>query len=67
MGQFGVETERTLIIGDTTHDLQMAINASVSGLGVTYGVHPRKKLESLVPLACVESVMKLRLWLNTNI
>ena len=44
MGQFGVETERTLMIGDTTHDLQMAINASVSGLGVTYGVHPRKNL-----------------------
>jgi len=44
MGQFGVETERTLMIGDTTHDLQMAINASVSGLGVTYGAHPRKNL-----------------------
>jgi len=55
------------MIGDTTHDLQMAINASVSGLGVTYGAHPREKLESLVPLACIENVMKLRSWLNTNI
>jgi len=67
MGQFGVKSERTLMIGDTTHDLQMAINASVSGLGVTYGAHPREKLESLVPLACIENVMKLRSWLNTNI
>jgi len=47
--------------------LQMAINANVSGLGVTYGAHPRKNLESLIPLACIESVMKLRSWLNTNI
>ncbi|MEE8151064.1 MAG: HAD-IA family hydrolase [Nitrosomonadaceae bacterium] len=67
MRQLGVETRRTLMIGDTTHDLQMAINANVSGLGVTYGAHSRKNLESLVPLACIESVMKLRSWLNTNI
>ena len=67
MGEFGVKTERTLMIGDTSHDLQMAINARVPGLGVTYGAHPREKLESLVPLACIENVMKLRSWLNTNI
>ena len=67
MSEFGVKTERTLMIGDTSHDLQMAINARVPGLGVTYGAHPREKLESLVPLACIENVMKLRSWLNTNI
>ena len=67
MEQLSVKTERTLMIGDTSHDLQMAINARVSGLGVTYGAHPREKLESLVPLACVENVINLRLWLNTNI
>ncbi len=65
--QLSVKTERTLMIGDTSHDLQMAINARVSGLGVTYGAHPREKLESLVPLACVENVINLRSWLNTNI
>ena len=67
MSQFGVEASRTLMIGDTTHDLQMAINASVSGVGVTYGAHPRENLEILAPLTCVESVTKLNLWLNTNI
>lgn len=67
MKQLNVKTERTLMIGDTSHDLQMAINARVSGLGVTYGAHPRENLESLVPLACVENVMNLRSWLNTNI
>lgn len=67
MSEFGVKTERTLMIGDTSHDLQMAINARVPGLGVTYGAHPKEKLESLVPLACIENVMKLRSWLNINI
>jgi phosphoglycolate phosphatase len=55
------------MIGDTTHDLQMAINASVSGVGVTYGAHPKKNLETLAPLICIESVSKLHFWLNANI
>lgn len=67
MSQFDVEANRTLMIGDTTHDLQMAANACVSGVGVTYGAHPKENLETLAPLTCVESVTKLHLWLNTNI
>ena len=67
MSQFGVEANRTLMIGDTTHDLQMAANACVSGVGVTYGAHPKENLETLAPLTCIESVTKLHLWLNTNI
>ena len=67
MSQLGVEANRTLMIGDTTHDLQMATNACVSGVGVTYGAHPKENLETLAPLTCVESVTKLHLWLNTNI
>ena len=67
MSQFDVKASRTLMIGDTTHDLQMATNACVSGVGVTYGAHPKKRLETLAPLACVESVAQLHLWLNANI
>jgi phosphoglycolate phosphatase len=67
MSQFNIKATRTLMIGDTTHDLQMATNACVSGVGVTYGAHPKKRLEILAPLACVESVSQLHLWLNANI
>ena len=67
MEQFGVEAGRTLMIGDTSHDLQMAINAKVAGLGVTYGAHSRENLSSLAPLACVNSITELHSWLNTNI
>ena len=66
MSQLNVKATRTLMIGDTTHDLQMATNACVSGVGVTYGAHPKKRLETLAPLACVESVAQLHLWLNEN-
>lgn len=66
MEQFDVEAGRTLLVGDTTHDLQMAVNAGVSKVGVTYGAHPREKLSALTPLACVDSVPELRIWLDLN-
>jgi phosphoglycolate phosphatase len=40
MAEFGAEPERTLMIGDTTHDLQMAQNAGCASVGVSYGAHP---------------------------
>ena len=39
MREFGVDPQRTLMIGDTTHDLQMAVNAGCASVGVSYGAH----------------------------
>jgi phosphoglycolate phosphatase len=39
MQEFGVAPERVLMVGDTTHDLQMALNAGVPSVGVSYGAH----------------------------
>jgi phosphoglycolate phosphatase len=39
MREFGVAPERTLMMGDTTHDLQMAVNAGCASVGVSYGAH----------------------------
>ncbi|MFZ2853137.1 MAG: HAD-IA family hydrolase [Rhodocyclaceae bacterium] len=66
MAEFAVEPSQTLMIGDTTHDLQMAINAGVAGLAVSYGAHPAAALDALVPLARCESVEELAAWLRTN-
>lgn len=66
MDQFGTGHERTLMIGDTTHDLQMAANAGVAGLGVSYGAHPKPQLTALQPLACVDDVGELSTWLKAN-
>ena len=54
------------MIGDTTHDLQMAINAGVAGLAVSYGAHPGEALLGLNPVACVRNVEELRCWLLEN-
>lgn len=63
---FGVSAEKTLMIGDTTHDLQMAKNAGVASLGVAYGAHPAEMLDALDPLARLHSVAELRAWLKTH-
>lgn len=66
MEQAGVEATRTLLIGDTTHDLQMAVNAGVDKVGVAYGAHTRERLAALVPLVCIDSVQELHAWLDVN-
>ncbi len=55
-----------LMVGDTSHDLEMARNAGVDALAVTYGAHPGEALRALAPRACVASIEELRLWLETN-
>ena len=66
MDEFSVSSERTLMIGDTTHDLQMAINAGAHGLAVDYGAHSADTLDSLRPLACVHSISELAEWLGKH-
>lgn len=66
MELLGVEAERTLMIGDTTHDLEMASSARVAGVAVTYGAHSREALLNHGPLALVHSVSELAAWLREN-
>ena len=54
------------MIGDTTHDLQMAKNAGTHGLAVSYGAHPRALLETEAPLFCAADVPQLATWLHAN-
>lgn len=66
MAEFAVLPARTLMIGDTTHDLQMARNAGVAGLAVAYGAHPASALDALEPLARLHEVEELAAWLRTH-
>lgn len=66
MMAFGVEPSQTLMIGDTTHDLNMASNAGVASLAVDYGAHPAATLDACSPLARLSNVKELRQWLQAN-
>jgi phosphoglycolate phosphatase len=63
MREFGVEPERTLMIGDTTHDLQMAVNAGCASVGVSYGAHEPEGFQVLGPRHIAHSVRDLHDWL----
>lgn len=59
----GIGRESALMIGDTSHDLQMANNAGVAGLGVSYGAHEDDLLLACDPLGICHSVAELGAWL----
>ena len=61
-----VEPARIVMIGDTTHDLEMAAAAGAAGVGVTYGAHPRDQLAACGPAALVSDVVELRQWLHAS-
>ncbi|MES2687409.1 MAG: HAD-IIIA family hydrolase [Pseudomonadota bacterium] len=63
MDQFGVTPSRTLMIGDTTHDLQMAVNAGCASVGVSYGAHEFAAFDVLKPRFIAHSVAELQDWL----
>ena len=66
MREFGADPQRTLMVGDTTHDLQMAVNAGCAGVGVSYGAHEPGDFHALGPLFVAHTVAELRAWLLQN-
>jgi phosphoglycolate phosphatase len=63
LAELDVPAGRTVMIGDTTHDLRMAQAAGTAAVAVTYGAHPVDELRACAPAACVDSVAELRAWL----
>jgi len=66
METFQVEKKNTLMVGDTTHDLQMARAAGVDALAVTYGAHDEGGLRACSPLGCFPTVQSLAAWLKAH-
>ena len=66
MDELGMARSRTLMIGDTSHDLLMAKNAGVASLAVSYGAHARAELLTHAPLECVGNIEEMETWLLAN-
>jgi phosphoglycolate phosphatase len=60
----GIIAGSSLMIGDTEYDMQMAVNAGASGLGVTYGVHDRQHLLDNGAMDCIDELIQLHDWLR---
>ncbi|MDH5360915.1 MAG: HAD-IA family hydrolase [Gammaproteobacteria bacterium] len=60
---FGLEANEAIMIGDTEYDLQMATNARMDSLAVSYGVHEVERLMQHQPKSCVHSIEEMHNWL----
>jgi phosphoglycolate phosphatase len=66
MHEFGTTPDRTLMIGDTTHDLQLAANAGTPSVAVAYGAHAVSEFAAHSPLFMASSVAELSAWLQAH-
>ena len=58
-----VEKQHIVVIGDTAYDLQMAINAGCSAVGMSYGAHDISVLQTYKPLHIFDDFHVLGSWL----
>lgn len=58
------EPSKTLVIGDSIHDINMAHNAEVDSVGVTTGASCFKSLSDLRPVAVIDELSQLKQLLN---
>lgn len=63
LDELAVPVREAVMIGDTDFDLQMATNAGMAGVAVSYGVHDRERLLACDPLVCLNSLSELPEWL----
>ena len=66
LDELNVTRERAVMIGDTSHDMEMAVAAEVARVGVAYGAHPRENLLKHDPIVCFDTFTELSLWLTTH-
>ncbi len=64
MRELDVDPGATVMVGDTSHDLHMARNAGVHGVGVTYGAHAAAELAGCGPQTLAGSIAELGSWLS---
>lgn len=62
----GVDPARTLMVGDTEYDMEMAVNAGTASLAVNYGVHDEPRLMRHDPLGCIHAISDIKQWLSDN-
>lgn len=60
----GIAADQALMVGDTTHDMEMARAAGMARLAAAYGAHPREKLLACDPVACADDFAEIHAWLK---
>lgn len=66
LDELNIEAEQALMIGDSEFDMQLARNAKVPALAVSYGVGEREELMQLNPVDCLDDITELTPWLKSR-
>lgn len=62
-----LDPEQVLMVGDTTHDIDMATQAGIDSMAVTYGAHDIPTLTASQPTVMVSSVPEMQSWLVSRL
>ena len=54
LAEFDLPAEAAVMVGDTEFDMEMAVNAGMPRIAVSYGAHHADRLIAFDPLACVD-------------
>ncbi len=64
LDETGLTPGQAIMVGDTVYDLQMAQNAKMDSLAVSYGAHDRERLIACDPLHCFDDFRGVVEWLS---
>ena len=67
MEELDLEPAQVLMVGDTSHDIQMATAAGIDSMAVTYGAHDVATLQAVEPTVMVDGVPEMREWLLARV
>ncbi len=57
--ELGVSRERAVMVGDSVHDMQMALNAGISSIAVSCGANTTEQLQHYNPLLSLQQTTEL--------
>ncbi|MCR4553964.1 MAG: HAD-IIIA family hydrolase [Succinivibrionaceae bacterium] len=59
LGEFGLQPDQAVMIGDSNLDLRMAKNIGMPSIGITWGVHSGEILAKEEPAALIDNISEL--------
>ncbi|MBR7888421.1 HAD-IA family hydrolase [Marinomonas sp. A79] len=59
LDELSLSSEEAVMVGDTEYDLNMASNAGIKSIGVTYGAHEEARLKACQPMGLIEDFTQL--------
>jgi len=60
----GVSAQESIMVGDTSYDLEMAQKIAMPSVAVSYGMHSVESLQTYNPVLVVDKLAEIEVWLN---